>query len=145
MQDPIRQAPEKLGARCLSFGQVSWSVQGRPGTLNGFKARIYVDPDTPPLFNPTRSVPFSLRKKVDKELERLQTQGTKEPVEFAEWATPMVTVLKQDKNIVRTCRDFNITVTPVSKLDRYPIPKVEDLFARLFKGKHFTKLDLNQA
>lgn len=33
----------------------------------------------------------------------------------------------------------------MSKLDRYLIPKVEDLFARLCKGKHFTKLDLPQA
>ena len=33
----------------------------------------------------------------------------------------------------------------VSKLDRYPIPKVEDLFARLSKGKCFSKLDLSQA
>lgn len=106
----------------------------------------YVDPDTPPIFNPACSVLFSLREKVDKELERLQTQGTKEPVEFAEWATPIVTVLKQDKNSVRICGDFSITVNLVSKLDRYPIPKVEDLFARLFKlGKHFTKLDLSQA
>ena len=36
-------------------------------------------------------------------------------------------------------------MNPVSKLDRYPIPKVEDLFARLCKGKHFSKLDLSQA
>ena len=32
----------------------------------------------------------------------------------------------------------------MSKLDRYPIPKVEDLFAKLSGGKTFTKLDLSQ-
>ena len=37
------------------------------------------------------------------------------------------------------------TINPVSKLDRYPIPKVEDLFAKLSGGKTFTKLDLSQA
>ncbi len=31
------------------------------------------------------------------------------------------------------------------KLMRYPIPKIEDLFATLAKGKLFTKLDLAQA
>lgn len=36
-------------------------------------------------------------------------------------------------------------MNPVSKLDRYPIPKVEDLFTRLRGGKYFTKLDLSQA
>ena len=38
-----------------------------------------------------------------------------------------------------------MTINPVSKLDRYPIPKVEDLFATLQKGETFTKLDLSQA
>ena len=115
------------------------------GTLKGFKAKIYVDPDTPPRFSPARSVPFALRDKVNEELQRLQEEGTIEPVEFAEWAAPIVAVLKRDRNSVRICGDFSVTVNPVSKLDRYPIPKVEDLLARLSKGKHFSKLDLSQA
>ena len=69
------------------------------GTLKGFKARIYVDPDAPPRFHPARSVPFALRDKVNEELEHLQAEGTIEPVEFAEWAAPMVAVLK---NRIRT-------------------------------------------
>ena len=36
-------------------------------------------------------------------------------------------------------------MNPVSKLDRYPIPKVEDLFSRLRGGEYFSKLDLSQA
>ena len=115
------------------------------GTLKGFKARIYVDPETPPRFNPARSVPYALRDKVEKELQRLQEEGTLEPVEFAEWAAPIVAVLKRDKNSIRICGDFSVTVNPVSKLDRYPIPKIEDLFARLSKGQYFSKLDLSQA
>ena len=34
------------------------------GTLKGFKARIYVDPETPPRFNHAHSVPYALRDKV---------------------------------------------------------------------------------
>ena len=37
------------------------------------------------------------------------------------------------------------TVNLVSKLDRYPIPHIEDLFSKLAGGKSFTKLDLSQA
>ncbi len=37
------------------------------------------------------------------------------------------------------------SVNQVSKLDRYPLPKIEDLFARLSGGKLFSKLDLSQA
>ena len=54
-------------------------------------------------------------------------------------------VVKKDCKSVRICGDFSVTVNLVSKLDRYPIPKVEDLFARLRKGKLFSKLDLSQA
>ena len=36
-------------------------------------------------------------------------------------------------------------MNPVAKMDCYPIPKVEDLFATLAGGKQFTKLDLSQA
>ena len=104
-----------------------------------------MDPDAPPRFYPARSVPYALRDKVEKELQRLQDDGTLEPVEIAEWAAPIVAVLKRDKNSVRICGDFSVTVNPVSKLDKYPIPRVEDLFARLRKGKCFSKLDLSQA
>ena len=38
-----------------------------------------------------------------------------------------------------------MTVNKASKLDRYPIPKIEDLFAQLAGGKLFTKLDLSHA
>jgi len=36
-------------------------------------------------------------------------------------------------------------VNQASKLDVYPIPRVEDLFAKLSRGKHFSKLNLSQA
>ena len=52
---------------------------------------------------------------------------------------------KPDKKRVQICGDFRVTVNLVSKLNRYPIPKVEDLFATLKSGKTFTKLDLSQA
>ena len=54
-------------------------------------------------------------------------------------------VWKRDHQGVRICGDFRITINPVSKLNRYPLPRVEDLFTTLAEGKVFTKLDLTQA
>ena len=72
------------------------------------------------------------------------TEGTLEPVQISEWASPIVPVIKPDKS-VRICGDFKQTVNPVSRLDKYPIPKVEDLFVKLTGGCTFTKIDLSQA
>ena len=82
--------------------------------------------------------------KIDKEIDRLVAQGILESIQFTDWATPIVPILKQD-NSVRICGDFKVTVNPIAKLDRYPIPKIEDLFPILGGGQTYTKLDMSQA
>ena len=98
-----------------------------------------------PVFCKAHSVPYAMKVKVEKELEWLVKQGILEPVEFAEWAAPIVAVVKPDKSSVCICGDFKLTVNKASKLDQYPIPRIEDLFATLNGGKTFTKLDMRQA
>ena len=62
----------------------------------------------------------------------MQEDGTIEPVQFADWAAPIVPIVKDDKSI-RICGDYKVTVNQAAKLDNYPIPKAEDLFATLIK------------
>ena len=45
---------------------------------------------------------------------------------------------------MRICGDFKKTVNQASKVDKYPIPKIEDLFPTLAGGKAFTTLDMGQ-
>ena len=71
-------------------------------------------------------------------------EGTLEPVQFSDWAAPIVPVLKADKLSVRIWRDFRQTVNPVLRLDCCPIPKVEGLLATL-GGRTFMKMDLSHA
>jgi len=115
------------------------------GKMRGFEAKLYVDPTAKPHYYRPRSVPYALTSKIEEELDRLVEEGTLEPIETADWAAPIVPVLKSDKQSIRICGDFRLTVNPVAKLDNYPIPKVEDLFAKLQGSKSFTKLDLQQA
>lgn len=114
------------------------------GTVQGVKAKIYVDSQEKPRYFKSRSPPFALKEKIEHELDRLVREGTVTPVEFSEWATPIVPIVKSDKT-VRICGDYKVTVNRVSKLDNYPIPKTEDLFAILGGGEHFSKLDLSKA
>ena len=115
------------------------------GTLKDHHVSIVVDPAVPPRYCKARSVPYSMKTLVEEELVRLEREGVIEPVQYAEWAAPIVPVLKADKKSVRICGDFKLTVNRASKLDRYPIPRIEDLFAQISGGQVFSQLDLSQA
>ena len=115
------------------------------GTLQNFKALIYVDPNAKPKYCKARPIPYAVKAKLEEELDRLVAQGTLEPVQMSEWASPIVPVVKPNEKSVHICGDFKQTVNPVAKLDRYPIPKAEDLFVKLTGGCMFTKFDLSQA
>ena len=112
------------------------------GTLKGFAAKIYVPSDAKPQYYKPRPVPYSIKDQLRRELDRLVQEGTLEPVEFSEWAAPMVPIVKEDKGL-RICGDYKVTVNRVSKLDNYPIPKTEDLLATLTGSEKFTKLDMS--
>ncbi|XP_043916150.1 LOW QUALITY PROTEIN: uncharacterized protein K02A2.6-like [Protopterus annectens] len=114
------------------------------GTWRGPPAKIHVKENATPRFYKSRPVPYAMKKKVETELERLTKQGIIEPVKFSEWAAPIVPVLKPD-DTVRICGDYKLTVNQVSKLEQYPIPKLEDLFEKLSGGEKFSKLDLSHA
>ena len=82
---------------------------------------------------------------MEAELEKRVKQKILEPVPFSDWAAPIVPVMKGDKKSIRICGDFKLTLNRVCKVDRYPIPKIEDLFAKLSGGVLFSKIDLSQA
>ncbi|PIK41134.1 hypothetical protein BSL78_22016 [Apostichopus japonicus] len=77
--------------------------------------------------------------------DRLQSEGIITPIQFADWAAPIVHILKGDKSSIQICGDYKVTVNKASKLDQYPVPKIEDLFATLAGRKTFSKLVMSQA
>ena len=58
--------------------------------------------------------------------------------------SPIVPVLKADGCSVRICGDFKL-LNQACKLDKYPLPKIDDLFVHVASGTVFSKLDLSQA
>ena len=112
------------------------------GELKGTQAKIHVDSNVRPRFEKARTVPFAIREKVEEELERLQTLGVIRPVQFSDWAASIVPVLKGDGRL-RICGDYKVTINKAAELEKYPIPRIEELFASLAGGKTFSKLDLS--
>ena len=114
------------------------------GTIKGVTAKIYMDPATHPQFFKPRPLPLALKARAGKELERLQKENVISPVQFSDWAAPVVPVIKGNGS-VRICGDFKVTVNKYAKVEEYPLPLVDDLFASLSGGQCFTKLDLPNA
>ena len=80
------------------------------GTLKGHKADLKVEEGSQPSFHKPRQVPYALSPEV--ELTRLEEDGILSKVEYSEWATPIVPVVKPNGS-VRVCGNFKVSVNPV--------------------------------
>lgn len=92
--------------------------------------KLHMNRTAVPQFYRVRQVLYALRDKIEEELDRLQRARAIKPVQYSDWAVPVVPVRKGDGS-VRLCGDYKLTVNEVALLDTYPIPRIEDLFARL--------------
>lgn len=114
------------------------------GHCTKIKAHISLKEGVAPKFYKARPVPFSLQKKVDEELDRLENLGIISKVSHSDWAAPIVPILKPNGSI-RICGGFNLTINPCINVEQYPLPKPEHLFHALNGGQEFNKLDLADA
>ena len=117
---------------------------GKLGTYTKGEFKLRLKEGAKAVFAKARPVPYALRDKIERELDRLQKDGVIERVNTSEWATPIVPVLKSNGE-VRICGDFKSTVNPLLVLYRHPIPRVNDLLVKMSRAKVFTKLDLTHA
>ena len=66
----------------------------------GEQAKIHVDPHAKPIYCKARPVPYILKEKIEKSLEKQVEEGALTPVQFSEWATPIVPIVKEDGKYV---------------------------------------------
>jgi len=96
------------------------------GKLEGETAKIYIDSDAKPRFYRARQVLYTVKIKVEAEIDRLVKESVIELVQFSKWAAPVVPILKRAGS-VRLCGDYKLTVNRAAKTDTYPLPRIEDL------------------
>ena len=114
------------------------------GTLTDYKVTFYIDKDVQPVAQPARAVPFHLRQKLEKEIERLEREGSIEEHEGpAPWISNVVLAPMDDGGTRLTIdmREANRAI----KSTNIPIPKVEDIKSRIAGCKIFSKIDFNSA
>ena len=119
-----------------------------PGTLTGFEAAVHLKVGAQPRAYPARPVPLPLQAAVADELDRLVRMDILEPVEPTktpiQWATPIVPVIKANGQ-VRVCGDFKLTLNKWVQTDNYPLPRFEDIVAKLNGSRVFSVIDLRDA
>ena len=114
------------------------------GHIKLYKASIQVREGAQPLFLKARPVPYALKEKVERELQRLDDKGIIYKVSGSDWAAPVALVPKKDGSL-RVCGDYKTTVNPCAGVDQYPLPIIEDLFATVAGEQVSSKIDLSHA
>ena len=79
---------------------------------------------------------YTFKEIVEKELDKLVSEGTLQQVQFSEWAAPIVLVLRETSIVF-------VFVGNSEELLILFIPQVEDLFAKLSGGCTFTSFTRN--
>ena len=109
------------------------------GQTNVVEHKIVLKENIPPIKQAPRSIPFHKQGKVqtmiDEMLDNKIIENSNSP-----WASPVVLAPKPDGTI-RFCIDYR-RLNSETKIDVYPLPKIEDLLNQLDGAKYFAKLDL---
>lgn len=102
------------------------------GLIQDVMITIHVDHQVKPFFfaglvlcfTPC-TVLYTLKSRVENELDHLKNEHVIEKIPSFDWAAPIVPVVKQDGSI-RLCK---LTVNKVAQVEAYPLPCIEDIFA----------------
>jgi len=108
---------------------------GERGETDMFEFEVNTG-DEAPKRQVARRMPFTARKEVAEQLEKMQEMGTSKSPR----PSPVVLVRTRDGTL-RFCADYR-ALNSVKKPDLFPLPRINDLMDQLGKSHYFTTLDL---
>ena len=95
--------------------------------------------DAPPCKQAPRRMPFVVRQEVARQLKNMQQHGVIQP-SCSPWSSPIVMVKNKDGSH-RVCVDYR-GLNAVTKMDTFPLPRIDDLLDQLGGARYFSTLDL---
>lgn len=116
------------------------------GCLNEYAVKLHVDPEIKPVAEPPRRIPYHLTSRVDEAVNEMIDRGVIEEHpkgEHTPWVSNLVIAPKDDGGLRITLDAKN--VNKALKSSNFPIPRQEDIKAKLSGAKFFSKLDLKSA
>ncbi|XP_055302926.1 uncharacterized protein K02A2.6-like [Sitodiplosis mosellana] len=114
------------------------------GKYNVTTIKLPIQKDVTPIFCKPRPVPLAWRDMIAKQLDDFVSKGILIPVDNSDWATPLVPLLKPSGDI-RICGDYKVTINRFLIDFKYPLPRIDQIFASMQGGILFTKLDMSNA
>ncbi|XP_055527538.1 uncharacterized protein K02A2.6-like [Wyeomyia smithii] len=106
--------------------------------------RLSMVPTVTPVFQPLRRIPMPLEGAVNEKLDELLRKDIIEPKEGpATWVSPLMVANKANGSI-RLCVDLRRVNQAVIR-ERHPMPVIDDVLAKIGKGKVWSILDVKDA
>ena len=112
------------------------------GELKGRTVKLHINENVKPVAQKGRRTPFHLRKRVEKELNKMLADDIIEEVqnESTPWVSPIVTPPKKNGD-VRICVDMREANKAIER-ERHQMPTLDELINDLNGSTVFSKLDL---
>ncbi|XP_055307800.1 uncharacterized protein K02A2.6-like, partial [Sitodiplosis mosellana] len=114
------------------------------GKYNVTTIKLPIQKDVTPIFCKPRPVPLAWRDMIAKQLDDSVSKGILIPVDNSDWATLLVPLLKPSGDI-RICGDYKVTINRFLIDFKYPLPRIDQIFASMQGDILFTKLDMSNA
>ncbi|GJZ05481.1 putative reverse transcriptase domain-containing protein [Tanacetum coccineum] len=104
--------------------------------------RIDLIPVLPPVARAHNSIAPSEMKELSKQLQELSEKGFIRP-SSSQWGAPELFVKKKDRSF-RMCIDYR-ELNKLTIKNRYPLPRIDDLFDQLQGSSVYSKIDLRSS
>ena len=111
------------------------------GKCTIYKAHVEIEKDARPVWVPNRTVPYNMRKYMDKEIKAMKDSGIIEDCKYSLWNSQFFLVKKKGSNnkfrAVQDCRNIN----KVSLPDKFELPNLNHLLDKLTETKYLSTFD----
>ncbi|GJZ51284.1 putative reverse transcriptase domain-containing protein, partial [Tanacetum coccineum] len=126
------------GERMVGITKALKSAKEDEPKLNDISVVHLVPGATPIAKSPYRLAPSEMQE-LSEQLQELQDKGFIRP-SHSPWGAPVLFVKKKDGSL-RMCIDYR-ELNKLTVKNRYPLPRIDDLFDQLQGSRFFSKIDL---
>ncbi|XP_062551120.1 uncharacterized protein K02A2.6-like [Armigeres subalbatus] len=106
--------------------------------------KLDLKPGQRPVFRPKRPVAYAMYQAVDEELDRLERLKIITPVDYSDWAAPIV-VVRKASGAIRICGDYSTGLNDALQPHQYPLPLPQDIFVKLSNCTVFSIIDMSES